>query len=133
MVTRSASVTYPDDVMFQPLRDLEALETALHRSASGPVVIFKHSPTCGISAQAREDLLDWSATEPAPVPIYEVRVREHRDVSDAIAARFRLRHESPQALIIEDGRVKWHGSHFHVNAREVQAALDTLVTASPRP
>lgn len=119
--------------MIQPIRDLDALEAAIRHSASRPIIIFKHSPTCGISAQAREDLLDWNAGEPAPVPIFEVRVREHREVSNAIAARFGLRHESPQALIVDDGLAKWHGSHFHVNAREVRAALDGLAATSPLP
>lgn len=111
---------------FLPLPDLPALDAAIDHSATQPVVIFKHSPTCGISAQASEDLQDWLALTDTPVAAYLVRVREHRDVSNAIAARFGIRHESPQLLLIDNGHLRWHGSHFHVNARELAMALDRV-------
>ena len=53
-------------------------------------------------------------------------MKVQRQVSTAIADRFRIRHESPQVLVVSDGAVRWHGSHYHVNPREVQAALDQL-------
>ena len=111
---------------FLPLPDMAALDAAIDRSATHPIVIFKHSPSCGISAQAQEELLDWMAASGGEVPVYLVRVREHRDMSNAIAARFGIRHESPQVLVVEDGAVRWHGSHFHVNAQELQAALQGI-------
>jgi bacillithiol system protein YtxJ len=51
-------------------------------------------------------------------------------VSNAVADRFRIRHESPQIVLVEDGAVRWHRSHWHVNGREVQQALDSLTAAS---
>lgn len=94
------------------------------------MVLFKHSPRCGISAQAHEELGEWLASLPSAPPVFVVSVREHRDVSSAIAERFGVRHESPQVLLVADESVRWHGSHFHVNVRELQAALDALVASA---
>lgn len=109
---------------FLPLTNHDAFQAVL--TETGPLVVFKHSPTCGISAQAHEELTEWLRDTPAPVPVHVVHVQEHRDVSNEIAAHFGIRHESPQVFVLEAGTVRWHGSHFHVNARELQGALDSL-------
>jgi len=114
---------------FVPLLDLPALESALDRARREPILLFKHSPTCGISAQAYHDVADWYATTRATVPLFVVDVRRHRPVSDAIASRFGIRHESPQVLLVAGDAVRWHGSHWHVNGREVQQALDAAQTS----
>lgn len=109
---------------FLPLTNRDAFQAML--AETEPIVVFKHSPTCGISAQAHEELTDWLRDTAAPVPVYVVHVQQHRDVSNEIAAHFGIRHESPQVLVLEAGTVRWSGSHFHVNARELQRALDSL-------
>lgn len=116
--------------VFRHLTDLTDLETALMGADRGPILIFKHSTTCGISAQAHEALSEWLEERASSIPAYLVEVRQHRAVSRAIAERFGVRHESPQALVVEGHTVRWSGSHFHVNAREVEAALQT---AAARP
>jgi bacillithiol system protein YtxJ len=121
-------MTYP----FLPLTDVAAFDAALDRSRDQPILIFKHSATCGISAHAQHELGDWYERQGAPVPIFVIHVRRHRDVSDAVAARFAIRHESPQMLLVDNGVVRWHGSHWHVNGREVQEALDALATIATR-
>jgi thioredoxin 1 len=52
-----------------------------------------------------------------------VTVQTHREVSNAVAARLGVRHETPQALIVRGGRVVWSASHFRVTAKAVDAAL----------
>lgn len=112
---------------FLTLGDLEALEAAVVHSHREPVIIFKHSPACGISAQAHQNLSGWLAGGRVSSPAYLVSVREQRALSSAISARFGIRHESPQVLILHGGAVRWHGSHWHVNPREVEAAVETLL------
>lgn len=96
------------------------------RSMSTPVVIFKHSPTCGVSAQAEESLLELLADPPVAADWCLVPVPASRQVSNEIAARFGIRHESPQAFIIHNGRVVWHGSHHRVTGSGLKEALDVL-------
>jgi len=130
--TRPHPTCYSDPVTdpFLPLRDLDALEAALARAEREPIIIFKHSPTCGTSAQAWHDLSGWLATREAGVPAYLVDVRARRALSAAIAGRLGIRHESPQLLLVHGGVVRWHGSHWHVNALEVQTALEALTLAA---
>lgn len=104
------------------LSSLEELDAALARTAR-PIVIFKHSPTCGTSAQAHEEIEELAARQGLDADVYVVSVVESRPVSNAIAARFGIRHESPQVLVVRDGHVRWHASHFKVTAARIVDAL----------
>ena len=52
-----------------------------------------------------------------------VTVQTHREVSNAVARKLGVRHETPQALLIRDGRVVWSASHFRVTATAVEEAI----------
>ena len=114
-----------------PLRDLHDLDAALDRAASEPIVIFKHSPTCGISAQASEEIDELIERAALPLPLYVVSVRAQREVSDAITKRLAIRHESPQVLLVHRGVVVWHASHFRVSAAEIESAVQRFAAAAP--
>lgn len=106
---------------FKRLTTEAQLDRALEASRDRPVVLFKHSSTCGVSAAAYEqmvDVIDMDAGD-----WYLIDVRTHRPVSNAIATRFGVRHESPQVLVLGSGRVRWHGSHFQVTAAAVRSAV----------
>lgn len=108
----------------QLLESLSDLDKAVQRSHERPIVLFKHSSTCGRSAAALEEVKDLMALEPA-ADVFVVLVQYGADVSREIAKRFGVRHESPQALIIRGGKMKWHASHFRVTSEEIGAALAT--------
>jgi bacillithiol system protein YtxJ len=105
---------------FQPLTTLEALEDALERSQEEPILLFKHSSTCPISARADQRLQ--GLTEADDPPVYKLVVQDHRDVSDAIEERFGIRHESPQAILLANGAPVFHASHGNVTADAVRSA-----------
>lgn len=109
--------------MLRSLDTLDALDAALTQSAQRPAVIFKHSLTCGTSAMAMEEIQDLVGSANVDADIYLVRVQQAREVSRAIEATLRVRHESPQVLLVLNGRVVWHASHFRVTAAAVLAAL----------
>ena len=115
-----------------PLRDLHDLDAALILAASEPIVIFKHSPTCGVSAQASEDIGEMLEGAAFPLPLYVVSVRAQREVSEAITKRFGIRHESPQVLLVQRGAVLWHASHFRVSAAEIRSAVERFVAPAAR-
>jgi bacillithiol system protein YtxJ len=100
------------------------LDAALARSHDHPIVIFKHSATCGTSAMAHEEVEAFIAGAPW-AEVFVVSVHAGRKLSNDIAARFKVRHESPQALVIKDGAVSWHASHFRVTGDAIAAALAT--------
>lgn len=115
---------------FPELLTLDALDDVLASAATAPVLIYKHSLTCGTSAVALEQLTQLAASAIA-APIHLVPVQKARAVSNAIAERLALRHESPQLILIDRGVVRWHASHFGVTAGKARAALAALDVAAP--
>ena len=106
----------------QRLTNLDELDAAL--ASSGPILIFKHSPTCGISVQAHEEVAALLAGPPLAATAYCVLVREGRAVSNAIATRLNIRHQSPQIILVERGVTRWHASHFRVTAAAIRTAVE---------
>ncbi len=107
------------------LPTLAALDDLLARSPDRPVILYKHSLTCGTSGYALEELQDLLASLHG-LTVGIVRVQAARAVSDEVARRFGVRHQSPQVLIIEDGVAAWHASHYGVTAQAMGSALERL-------
>lgn len=110
-------------VGFQPLTEVSAVDALLSERRQRPIVLFKHSATCGISAHVHHNLVPLVSDAQLSADWYLVSVRVHRDVSDAIADRLKVWHASPQVIVLRNGAVVWHGSHFGVSARSVLRAL----------
>jgi bacillithiol system protein YtxJ len=103
----------------------QTVETAKDK----PVLIFKHSTTCPISGRAAQRVNTWLHEAEEEVPaIYMVKVIESRPVSNAIADRYEVKHESPQVLLIKDGKAVWNTSHDEITAEAIETALETFVT-----
>jgi bacillithiol system protein YtxJ len=124
-------VTGPHDLL--QLRSVADFERALEESARRPLLIFKNSFTCGTSAAAFDELVDHMARSPADVRYAMVTVQTERAVSNAIAQRLGVRHETPQVLLVHNGRVEWSASHFRVNAVSLAQALSRLPAPPPTP
>jgi bacillithiol system protein YtxJ len=105
------------------LQRIDELEQLIEHSQSQPVLLFKHSYTCGISAEALDELVTHLSEDNAAVRYAMVTVQTHRDVSNAVSSRLGVRHETPQALLVRNGRVVWSASHFRVNADSLGKAL----------
>ncbi len=102
---------------FVSIADKNTLEEWFTRSKNGPVVLFKHSLTCPISANAYDEMTHVGGD------VGLVVVQSARDVSREVETRTGVRHESPQALVLRDGEVVWSASHWNVTARSVAEAL----------
>ena len=113
------------------LRHLTDLDRLLEESAHRPVLLFKHSYSCGTSAEALDELiahLDERRRHDTDYAV--VTVQTHREISNAVSARLGVRHETPQALLIRDRRVVWSASHFRVTSNSVRTAIAShLATA----
>ena len=107
----------------KPLANLSALEAAIAESRERPVLIFKHSRTCGISCEAFDELHAHLAEGGAEASYNLITVQHHRSVSDAAATMLGLRHETPQAILLKDGVPVWNASHFRITADELKRAL----------
>ena len=111
--------------MFTHLHDLDALEAAIDESRQRPVLLFKHSRTCGISCEAFDELQLHLDQRTAAAAYKVITVQTHRHVSDEAAARLGVRHETPQAILLRDGKPVWKASHFRITANALSQALES--------
>ena len=103
---------------------MDELDRALAATDERPLLLFKHSFTCGISAEALDELVAHLNERRVDASYAMVTVQTHREVSNAVARKLGVRHETPQALLIREGRVVWSASHVRVTAKAMEAALD---------
>ena len=96
---------------------MESLEHFLAQANDSPAVILKHSDTCGFSSRA---YLEMSRLER---PVGLITVQKARALSHEIEKRLGVAHETPQVLILLNGKVVWSASHGAVKAEAVEAAV----------
>ncbi|PYS13467.1 MAG: bacillithiol system redox-active protein YtxJ [Acidobacteria bacterium] len=114
-------ICYPE-IMVIELRQDRDLEQLVEISKSNPVLIFKHSTQCSISSQAYDEFRQF-AESASELACGLILVIENPAISDAIAKRFKVRHESPQVIFIKDGRAAWHASHWSITIESLNEAL----------
>lgn len=102
---------------FIKLNTTEQLDTLFTQSEKQPVIFFKHSVTCPISADVYSEVSQISED------INLVIVQTDRPISNEIAVRTGIRHESPQAIIVKNGQVVYHASHYDVTVEEINRAI----------
>lgn len=114
------------------LNTIEELDAFVAADPTTPVILYKHSLTCGTSAMALEEIRDLVA-DPAPrARVGLVLIQPARTVSNEISNRYGIRHESPQVLVIHNGRAVWNASHYRVTAEAITAALGRSVPEASR-
>lgn len=98
------------------------LEQAL-RERRRPVVLFKHSTQCPISAAADDEYRAFVKRHAESAVFTHLDLLAHRDVSAAIAEKLGIRHESPQAVIVQGGRVRAVLNHDAITVAALQSIL----------
>ena len=100
------------------LTDLGQLNEISTLSSEKPVAIFKHSTRCSISRMAlRQFENEFNSSDKVTLCFLDLIV--HRDVSNEIAHRFGVAHQSPQLILIKDGKAIYHVSHSDIDAEEL--------------
>lgn len=105
------------ETQFTTVADDAALEELFTRSHEGPVVLFKHSSTCPISAMVYQRMKEVAGG------VALVVVQRSRELSRRVEERTGVRHESPQALVLRAGQPVWSASHFDITAEAVERAV----------
>src|SRR5690606_26272335 len=112
---------FTENMQWEKLNNIAQVEALAEESKQQPVVIFKHSTSCSISATAKSRLeRQWSDSGLQNVKPYYLDLLAYRPISNEIAEFFQVRHESPQLLLIQDGMCTYHGSHLNINLGEVK-------------
>ena len=96
---------------WKDLTSVRQLDEILEASKNEKVLVFKHSTRCGISTSVKSKL---ERKLPEGVIAYYLDLLNYRDISNAIADKYKVVHQSPQLIVLEDGQVKDHASHYDI-------------------
>jgi monothiol bacilliredoxin len=102
---------------FVRITDTRAIDELADSSKERPVVIFKHSLTCPISAAAYDQMEAFDGS------VALVEVQRARELSNEIENRLGVPHASPQVIVLSHGQVVWNASHFKITARALAEAV----------
>lgn len=109
--------------LLNELKSIEELNRALDESRARPVLLFKHSTTCPISARAYREFLSYLEDAEPQVSYHLITVQTARSVSNEAASRLGVEHHSPQVILVKDGRGVWNASHFDITASSLAAVI----------
>lgn len=110
------------NINWTELTDILQLQEIEAISNEKPVVIFKHSTRCSISRMALKQFereFDLNDT----VDAYFLDLIEHRDISNEIAQKFNVYHESPQLILIKNGKAVYDVSHSDIDAEALKTKV----------
>lgn len=105
------------NAQFNHIDSVEQLDAVFNESNDKPVLFFKHSLTCPISADVYQEIKNVDGT------VNLIVVQTGREVSNELASKTGVQHHSPQAIVIENGKPVYHASHYDISADEVNAKL----------
>jgi len=104
-----------------PITSETELSEVFESSKSLPVIIFKHSTRCSISAMAKRSFeSNWNHEN---AQVYLLDLIAHRSLSNQIAETFSVKHESPQVLLLKNGKCVFHVSHSEIDADAIREHL----------
>lgn len=108
------------------LKASDQVQEIKNESIQGPVLVFKHSYRCNISRAALDRLeRNWNENEMSSVKSYFLDLLSNRKLSDEVAEVFKVEHESPQILLIDDGQPILNLSHFEIDYHQIKAAINS--------
>lgn len=106
------------------------LETIREESREHPVLIFKHSTRCSISATAKARMeRNWKQEQVADVNPYYLDLIANRSLSNEVASFFDVPHQSPQVLLISKGACVYDASHFDISFDDIRQQLSEISIA----
>lgn len=100
------------------------VEELKNLSKEKPVLIFKHSRSCSISASSLSRLeRNWDDSKAGDLQPYYLDLLTYRPVSQKIAEVFGVQHESPQAILLKNGVAVYNDSHFGIAFDDILASI----------
>lgn len=103
-----------------PLDEETQIQEIIEKSENTPQVIFKHSTRCSVSSMAKSRLD--KNEQPEGIDFYYLDLLKHRGISNKIADDFKVHHQSPQVLVIRDGKCTFTESHSGIMMDEIVEA-----------
>lgn len=106
------------------LKEASQIEEIKTLSKSRPVLIFKHSTRCSISGMAWDRLRrNWKKEDFEKVHPYFLDLLNFREISNQIADLFEVCHESPQIILVKDGKAAYDSSHMSISYQDIMSRI----------
>lgn len=107
------------EVQWNLLERMTQLDEIVEESKSQPILIYKHSTRCGISGMTMNRLERSWSDELNKLKVYYLDLIAFRNISNEIAKKFGVYHESPQVIMIKDGRAIYDASHMEISVERI--------------
>jgi bacillithiol system protein YtxJ len=102
------------------LNTLDKLQAAIEESRIRPVLLFKHSTSCGISAGVFREV------KMVDTDVNIIIVQTDRHISNEIERYTGVKHQSPQAIVLKDGEAVYHASHYDITVEDINQHLEQI-------
>lgn len=107
------------------ITSIEELHSLLDNSRKQPLLLFKHSTRCPISAGAYREVEAYLNDNPNEEVTYGlIYVVEDRDVSNEATERLNVKHASPQVILVKDGQSHWNTSHSAITSGALRGIIN---------
>ena len=93
------------------LESLDHWNQLLDQSFQNAVVVFKHSTRCFISRSVLNNFEATGMNAGTPQTFYLLDLLSYRSVSDAITEHTLVEHQSPQIIVLKDGKTVFTASN----------------------
>ncbi|MGB1102971.1 MAG: bacillithiol system redox-active protein YtxJ [Crocinitomicaceae bacterium] len=115
--------TSGETLRWEQLTSEEALNHWINASHDQPLLLFKHSTRCSISSMALSRLESkWDLKLDELTPVY-LDLIQYRSVSNKIADILNVTHQSPQVLLLRNGKCIYHASHNQIDVEAIKENL----------
>jgi bacillithiol system protein YtxJ len=92
-------------------------------SMSKPIAIFKHSTRCSLSSMVKSRLERGWDIKDNDIEMYYLDLLAHRNISNKIASIYNVEHQSPQLIVLNQGKVLYHKSHGEIDAGNLKESI----------
>lgn len=101
----------------QTIKSVQEIDTIIEKSKEKMQIIFKHSTVCPISRMSHDKMkMDYPLVE-ENADVYYLGVIEQRPLSNYIAETLNVQHESPQMIVLRDGKSIFNESHLMIDPK----------------
>lgn len=107
---------------WERLESQEGLDKLITKSSEAPQLIFKHSTRCSLSSMAFNRLQEGLPQ----MGLHIVDVIKDRQLSNLIAQKFLIAHQSPQVLVIHQNSCIYNASHFDISSRTINEEINFI-------
>ena len=97
------------------LEHMAQFDMLMTNSFSTPQLIFKHSTRCSISRFVLNAFIANYGYSPQDFGAWYLDLLVYRSISNRIAQRLDVVHESPQLIVIKNGKTLESASHENIN------------------